>query len=75
MFYFRSRVGLRKLFNNENFPIFTVCLVFVICVHRRVVEGSGVGSAAWACVVHVEKSCQGGCNFGYSSGSLLHGLE
>ena len=25
------------------------CLVFVICGHRRVVEGSGVGSTAWAC--------------------------
>ena len=24
-------------------------LVFVICVHRRVVEGSEVGSAAWEC--------------------------
>lgn len=22
MFYFRSRMGLRKLFNNENFPIY-----------------------------------------------------
>ena len=28
-----------------------LCLVFVSCVHRRVVEGSGVGSAG--CVVNV----------------------
>ena len=23
--------------------------MFAICVHRRVIDGSGVGSAAWAC--------------------------
>ena len=33
-------------------PFCQLCLVFVICVHRRVVEGSGVGSAG--CVVHVD---------------------
>ena len=29
-----------------------LCLVFVSCVHRRVVEGYGVGSAE--CVVYVD---------------------
>ena len=29
-----------------------ICFVFVSCVHRRVVEGSGVGSAG--CGVHVD---------------------
>ena len=29
-----------------------LCFVFVSCVHRRVVEGSGEGSAG--CVVHVD---------------------
>ena len=32
-------------------PFFQLCLVFVSCVHRRIVEGSGVDSAG--CVVHV----------------------
>ena len=26
-----------------------LCIVFVICVHRRVVEGLGVGGVAWVC--------------------------
>ena len=30
-------------------PICQLRLVFAICVHRRVVEGSGVSNAAWAC--------------------------
>ena len=32
-------------------PLTQICFVFMSCVHRRVVEGSGVGSAG--CVVHV----------------------
>ena len=32
--------------------IFQLCFVFVSCVHRRVVEGSGEGGAG--CVVHVD---------------------
>ena len=30
-------------------PLTQICFVFVSCVQRRVVEGSGVGSAIWVC--------------------------
>ena len=33
-------------------PFCQLCFVFVSCVHRRVVEGSGEGSGG--CVVHVD---------------------
>ena len=33
-------------------PFFQLCFVFVSCVHRKVMEGSGEGSGG--CVVHVD---------------------
>ena len=38
-------------------------LCALVCVHRRVVEGSGVGIVLHGCVVHVdEKLCMVNCN-------------
>ena len=68
---------------NENiltpsFSQVTVCLVVDSCVHRRVVEGSEVGSAG--CVVHVDVHGEvsyvvGGCNLIGASLSEPHTSE
>ena len=43
-------------------PFCQLCFVFVSCVHRRVVEGSGMGSAGCGVHVDVHGYVVGGCN-------------